>query len=133
MHFICNLFKYILINTLVINALVIVKLYYAFYVISVVSVRDPVDCSPQGSCLWDYLGKNIDLVCHALLQGIFPTQGFNPRLLYLLHRQAGSLPPCHLGSRVSYYILHYIYYIMEFCNQVMNDWALPGEQILNSL
>ena len=29
---------------------------------------------------------------HALLQGIFPTQGSNLRLLYLLHWQAGSLP-----------------------------------------
>ena len=29
---------------------------------------------------------------HALLQGIFPTQGSNPRLLYLLHCQVGSLP-----------------------------------------
>ena len=27
--------------------------------------------------------------CHALLQGIFPTQGLNP---HLLHWQAGSLP-----------------------------------------
>ena len=26
------------------------------------------------------------------LQGIFPTQGWNPHLLCLLHRQAGSLP-----------------------------------------
>ena len=30
--------------------------------------------------------------CHALLQGIFPTQGLNLRLLCLLHWQAGSLP-----------------------------------------
>ena len=30
--------------------------------------------------------------CHALLQGIFPTQGSNPHLLCLLHWQAGSLP-----------------------------------------
>ena len=30
--------------------------------------------------------------CHALLQGIFPTQGSNPCLLHLLHWQAGSLP-----------------------------------------
>ena len=29
--------------------------------------------------------------CHALLQGIFPTQGLNPRLLCLLHWQEGSL------------------------------------------
>ena len=29
---------------------------------------------------------------HSLLQGIFPTQGSNPRLSHLLHWQAGSLP-----------------------------------------
>ena len=29
---------------------------------------------------------------HALLQGIFLTQGSNPRLLHLLHWQVGSLP-----------------------------------------
>ena len=27
------------------------------------------------------LGKNTGVGCHALLQGIFPTQGSNPRLL----------------------------------------------------
>ena len=36
--------------------------------------------------------------CHALFQGIFPTQGLNPRLLHLLHWQADSLPLSHLGS-----------------------------------
>ena len=30
--------------------------------------------------------------CLALLQGIFPTQGLNPRLFCPLHWQAGSLP-----------------------------------------
>ena len=30
--------------------------------------------------------------CHALLQGIFQTQGSNPYLLRLLQQQAGSLP-----------------------------------------
>ena len=35
--------------------------------------------------------------CHALLQGIFPTQGLNLRLL---HWQADSLLLCHLGSPV---------------------------------
>ena len=29
---------------------------------------------------------------HAVLQGIFPTQGSNPHLLHLLHWQVGSLP-----------------------------------------
>ena len=31
------------------------------------------------------------VVCHALLWGIFPAQGSNPRLLYLLNREVGSL------------------------------------------
>ena len=30
--------------------------------------------------------------CHALLQGIFPTQGLNPSIFCLLHWQADSLP-----------------------------------------
>ena len=43
-------------------------------------------------CPWDSSGKNTGVGCHALLQGIFPTQGLNLGLLYLLHRQADSLP-----------------------------------------
>ena len=38
--------------------------------------------------------------CHALLQGIFPTQGSNPQLLSLLHWQAGSLPLAPPGKPV---------------------------------
>ena len=30
--------------------------------------------------------------CQALLQGVFPTQGWNPRLSCLLHWQVGSVP-----------------------------------------
>ena len=43
-------------------------------------------------CPWDSLGKNTRVGCHALLQGIFPTQVLNPCLLCLLLWQAGSLP-----------------------------------------
>ena len=38
--------------------------------------------------------------CHFLLQGIFLTQGSNPHLLNLLHCQADSLSPHHLGSPI---------------------------------
>ena len=41
---------------------------------------------------WDSLGTNTGVSCHALLQGILPTQGSNPSLLHLLHWHAGSLP-----------------------------------------
>ena len=41
---------------------------------------------------WDSPGKNTGVGCCALLQGIFPTRGSNPRLLCLLSWQVGSLP-----------------------------------------
>ena len=40
--------------------------------------------------------------CHALLLGIFPTQGSNPPLLHLLHWQAGSLPVAPPGKPIKY-------------------------------
>ena len=33
-------------------------------------------------CPWDFPGKNPGVICHFLLQGIFPTQGLNPSLLH---------------------------------------------------
>ena len=54
---------------------------------------DPLDCSPPCSSVHgDSPDKNIGVGCHAVLQGIFPTQGLNPRLLCLQHWQSGSLP-----------------------------------------
>ena len=44
---------------------------------------DPMDGSPPGSSVHgDSPGKNTRVDCHALLQGIFPTQGLNPGLLH---------------------------------------------------
>ena len=48
---------------------------------SCLTLWDPVDCSPPGSCPWDFPGKNTGVGSHSLLQGIFPTQGPNLRLL----------------------------------------------------
>ena len=49
-------------------------------------------CDPRLLCPWDSPGKNTGVVCQALLQGIFPTQGSNLALLRLRHWQADSLP-----------------------------------------
>ena len=49
-------------------------------------------------CPWDFPGKNIGVVCHFLLQGIFLTQGLNPCLLCW---RASSLPLSHQGSPVN--------------------------------
>ena len=46
-------------------------------------------------CPWDFPGRNTGVGCHCLLQGTFPTQGWNPGLL---HWQADSLPLSRQGS-----------------------------------
>ena len=47
---------------------------------------DPMSCSPPGpSVHGDSPGQNTGVGGHALLQGIFPPQGSNPCLLWLLH------------------------------------------------
>ena len=47
------------------------------------TVCDPTACSPPGSSVpGDSPGKNTGVGCHALLQGIFPSQGSNPGLLH---------------------------------------------------
>ena len=58
---------------------------------------EPVDCSLPGSSVHsDSPGKNTRLGCHALLQGIFPTQGSNPGLPHcrwiLYHRSHQGSP-----------------------------------------
>ena len=46
-------------------------------------------------CPWDFPGKHTGVGCHFLLQGIFPTQRWNPSLL---HWQDDALPLSHQGS-----------------------------------
>ena len=55
---------------------------------------NPMDCSLPGCSVHGILqaGKTTGVSCHALFQGIFPTQGSNEHLLCLLHCQVGSLP-----------------------------------------
>ena len=60
------------------------------------SLGHSMDCSPPGPSVCGISQARIlGMRCHFLLQGIFPTQGWNP---HLLHWQAGSLPLSHLGS-----------------------------------
>ena len=65
---------------------------------------DIMDCSCQAPLSVGYSGKNGGVGCHGLLQGIFPTQGSNPQLLYLLHWKAGSLPLAQPGKSLQVYI-----------------------------
>ena len=69
---------------------------------SCLTVCDPMDYSPPGSSVHrDSPGKNFGESCHALLQGIFPTQGSNlglphfSQILYCLGHQ-GSPNGCRV-------------------------------------
>ena len=55
---------------------------------------NPINCSLpgswqefRGSCPWNFPDKVTGVGYHFLLQGTFPTQGSNSRLLHLLHWQ----------------------------------------------
>ena len=65
----------------------------------------PMGCSPPGSSVHgDSPGKNTRVGFHALLQGIFPSQGSNPGLLHcrqILH---------HLSHQGSLWILEWVAY-----------------------
>ena len=58
--------------------------------------------------------------CHALLQGIFLTQGWNPCLLCLLYCQAASLPLVPLGKPQLVAQL-----CLTLCHPM--DWNSPGK------
>ena len=61
---------------------------------------------PHRVPLRDSLGKHIGVGCHALLQGIFPTQGLNPPLFmspalaggFFITRGTWEAPPCSLWA-----------------------------------
>ena len=71
---------------------------------SCLTLCNPMDCSPPGSSVHgDSPGKNTGVSCHALLQGIFPTQGSNSglwscrQILYHLSHQ--GRPCCMAWSK----------------------------------
>ena len=71
---------------------------------------DPMDCSPPGSSVHDFPGKNTGVGCHFLLQGIFLTQGSN---LHLLSWQADSFP-------LSTWEVHWIWTIEQ---KKIQEWS----------
>ena len=61
---------------------------------SCLTLGDPMDCNLPGSSVHgDSAEKNTGVSCHALLQGIFPTQGSNPGLLHCRWDSLSSEPP----------------------------------------
>ena len=84
----------------------------------------------------EFPSKNTGAGCHFLLQGIFLTQGSNPRLL---HWQADSLPLSHLGNPLlKYQIFEIIFKVPHFMlfkalvhhfkilRQTLGGWGTKG-------
>ena len=92
---------------------------------------DPTDCSPSGSSVHgDSPGKNTGMGCHALLQGIFLTQGSNLRLPH------GRQTLYHLNHQESPRILERVadsFYQGIFPTQELNQDLLHCRQILYQL
>ena len=63
---------------------------------------NPIGCSHQAPLSMGLSRQKYWSGCHFLRQGIFPTQGLNPRLLHVLHWQVGFFttePPRKLLHR----------------------------------
>ena len=68
-------------------------------------------------CPWDSPGKNIGVSSHFLLQGIFPTQGSNPGLLYC--------------RQIFYHLNPWGFNLKENCNQdITRQGLLKRNQLL---
>ena len=85
----------------------------------------PTLCNPMGCilrllCPWDSPGKNTEVGCHFLLQGIFLTQGSN---LCLLHWQVDSLPLSHQGRPRSSLVVQSLS-CLTLCNPM--DHSMPA-------
>ena len=64
-------------------------------------------------CPYDSPGKNTEVGCHALLQGIFLAQSLNLCLLHFLHWQEGSLSLVPSGKPSSSSLLATTFYLFE--------------------
>ena len=66
--------------------------------------------------------------CHFFLQGIFLTQGSDPPLLHLLHRQVGSLPPEPPGKPS---LLLQFNSVAQSCPSLCNPWTAAHQTPLS--
>ena len=68
------------------------------------------------------------MVCHTLLQGLFPTQGVNSCLLHLLHWQADTLPLRHQGSPANIYCMCNL--CQPLCSLLCLRYSFSPRQVL---
>ena len=76
-------------------------------------------------CSWDSPGKNTGMSCHALLQGIILTQGWNLPVLCFLYWQAGSLP-----AALSWFPSMFIHYLLHTISDSVDNFSKTNKSHL---
>ena len=96
---------------------------------------DPMHCNPPASSVHgDSPGKSIGMGCHALLQGIFPTQGLNPGLshcrwiLYHLSHQGSPriLEVDSLSLLQGNFLTQESNQGLLHCRRILYQWSYQG-------
>ena len=98
-------------------------------------LENSIDCSPPDSSIHrDSPGKNTGVGCHALFQGILPTQGLSPVLLHCSRILYSEPPGKSKNNGVgSLSLLHWIFPTQEsnwgllHCRQILYQLSYPGE------
>ena len=86
------------------------------------TLYNPMDRSLPGSSVQcDSPGKNTAMGCHALLQGIFPTQGSKLHVLCLWHWLADSLPLAPPGE--PHHMTNTVVYVLGWMNDMCLDYS----------
>ena len=82
----------------------------------------------QAPLSMEFLGKNTGMGYHALLQGLFPSQRPNSRLLCLLHLLHWRLSFYHWATGEAMYICVYIYimFYVIFYIQYRCSWTIES-------
>ena len=85
---------------------------------------NPMDCSSLGSSAHgDSPGKNTEVGCHGLLQGIFPTQGSNAGLSHC-RRILYQLRDANMLFKEICSLLDYLGHLGRRVNEWMHYWVL---------
>ena len=85
----------------------------------------PCTIAHQALLSMGFSSKSTRVSCHFLLQGIFPTEGWNPSILCPLHWQVGSLPLAPPGNfRMKWSEAKVTQLCLTFCDPI--DYTAQG-------
>ena len=91
---------------------------------------DPMDCNPPGSSVCgDIPAKNTDMGCHALIQGIFPTQGSNPSLLHWADSLLSEPPGETISYSPQFTTLHSPIKATKLLSTFLLKWRMWGAEV----